>query len=193
MSPRLPFLSLLVAGLLVVGGTVAAGAKLYSWRDKSGSLHYTDNIEQVPEPFRSQFLHAEERTAGSRGGEKPPAAAPRSKPGAPRTAPPRMGPGSGPRLHDRDEIDKLRWQAEVRKLRDGLAKAEQQLARLEQDRANSMRRWRETRVVARRQEAEELGKKIAELQEEAERLRHELEVELPRRAKREGVPPGWLR
>jgi len=94
---------------------------------------------------------------------------------------------------ERDATQRKRWRALARQARDRLAQAERKLAAAEQKYATSRRRWIETRVIARRQEAERLEAQITELKKAVAEARTALEVTLPDSARREGVPPGWLR
>ena len=61
------------------------------------------------------------------------------------------------------------------------------------ERDNLLRRYRETRVLMHRNRAEEIEKKMNEVKKKLELAKKMLEEVIPEKARREGVPPGWLR
>ncbi len=65
--------------LLLFATAAAAQERIWSWKDKSGVVHYTDDPEKLPEPMRSEALRELEKNppppkapAPTTGSEQPP-------------------------------------------------------------------------------------------------------------------------
>ncbi|NOZ87728.1 MAG: DUF4124 domain-containing protein [Deltaproteobacteria bacterium] len=170
---------------------------MYKWRDKQGKLHFTDNIEEVPEPFRSRFLRQDEledlkKGASMNSGQTPaPSSGQRENQKTyqnPRYAKPPAYKGPST-----EETQKLYWQSEVSRWKHELESSGRKYSKMKKNYDNLMRRFRETHAIARRNEAEKLKKKMDRVKQRMDLAEKMLKHVLPDRARKEGVPPGWLR
>jgi hypothetical protein len=172
----------------------AQAAPIYKWVDERGDWHITDRLASVPEPFYSLFVAEERKRKAAEAGQKPADATPMPPPQAAATVakpPPRRDKASSRR--EEDNKDEQRWrglvaeaQAELRAATDELEAIDDEIGAKE---ANPM--LRETAPV--KSELTKLRERRGIALERLAKARHTLQVELPKRAKREGVPPGWLR
>jgi hypothetical protein len=177
-----------VASLLMVvallGANVPPGT-VFRWFDKQGNLHVTDTLAEVPEPYYGLYAaKLRERDESSAPGS--PVVAPSPAP-APATTPSATGS-----LIEAEAARRQSWKALVKQWRDELAKATDELAAVDAEldplRQNPI--LRETPPV--RAQIEGLEKKRSGVMARLEKARAMLLTELPTRAKKEGVPPGWL-
>jgi hypothetical protein len=169
-----------------------APAEIYEWVDAQGRTRYTTDLHQVPPSQRPDA----EAAAASRPTlirTREPSRAPAARRPGPATGPAARAPaadGPGETVQGRDEAA---WRAEHRRYRDRVARLESLRARLEAlgaDTAPGPRRA----AVSRRNQARYEDRHAAWQQTgrdlEAARLQLERFEEKARRA---GVPPGWLR
>ncbi len=187
----LPTVAVLVCALALTALARAEGGIIFRWVDKEGNLHATDTLADVPEPYYSLYaakLRAIEEARAN--GAKDPEKAVPPPPSTPPVTPPPPKAGLSPseqqaiaRKHWKDLV--AYWRGQLAAATDALAAAEEELGRLRQNPV-----LRETPQV--RAQIAAAKKHRDEVKERLEHARHMLEVELPARAKREGVPPRWL-
>lgn len=157
-------------GVAAALGIAAGAGEIFEWTDARGVVHYTDDRDLVPEPFRDSVRVTEKSEALQRVRARRP-------PAKPSTAP--------------DEAAALleaHWRERAAALDAQIARLEPEAARCEGDHYNvspgdGSRRRREERAEA--EACERTRRELAE----ARAAREELEEE----ARREDVPPGWLR
>lgn len=86
---RRPVPAMLAAAALLLALLLPpAAADIYRWEDGEGAVHFTDDISNIPPPYRGRAkLHIRE-APGSRGPLPPAEASPGLAPGSPGLAPP---------------------------------------------------------------------------------------------------------
>jgi len=185
------------AALCLVTARPASAGTIYKWYDEQGDLHATDQLTDVPEPYRSMYAAAERKrkeeeekrraAAAGKTPAKPPPKAPPPPPTRRVTGPDRLGT-----LLKEEEAKRKRWTQLVAHWRAELQAATRQLQDLDQ-------RIQEVGANPILRQTPKVKKELAELQEQRkpllERLngaRRMLAEELPKRARREEVPPQWL-
>jgi hypothetical protein len=159
---------------------------LYQWKDDQGVVNVTDNLDKVPPKYRSratQLLQPgagteEQRREDTRKGEQPQ----------------NLDAGTS---QDRDEIGKTQWQQRMQDARRRLTVAEDQYSQIERHRNELMSRTGSSGAALPTQEMidemNELDGDLARARIEVDKARNEVEVTIPDEARREGIPPGWLR
>jgi hypothetical protein len=180
-------------GLSLTAGIVAAQTMIFKWIDTKGTLHVTDRLADVPEPYYAMYrakLKASEEQQAKGGG-----AAATSSP-TPVVAPPAVesseASSPAPSLVDEELRRQAEWKALVALWRERLAiaTAEVEAIQSELEEATLNPILRETPAVKAQAAAIEVRRGAAMSRLEA--ARKMLLVELPARARKEGVPPRWL-
>jgi len=168
--------------LLVLALPLQVSAEIYSWTDAAGTVHFTEDLGNVPKKFRTKALRqasGEDLTAPAAASEAPlqegvPAKQPAAAQGAGAT-----DTESSPvtRYADRSAAD---WQTEFRSLRQKLAQIEQQQEQLRKEGGDG------TKLLSR-QQVEDINTRNKQLYDEYEatRLRFNQLVE---RANQAGLP-----
>jgi hypothetical protein len=176
-----------------------ARAEVYKWVDRKGTVHYTDDPDQLPEPRRSQVLRElEEKLQKERERRKqlrqqgihvPTERLPPPPP--PRPPVTRSHPAKD-RL-ERRQKSREKWQALSQKARDRVTELEKKCEELRTKRdLNSRDRLTHARPGANQRYQKTLAA-YERCQENLKKARRYLEVELPEQARKSGVPPGWVR
>jgi hypothetical protein len=173
-------LLLLLASLLAAGA--AAAGDVYRWTDPQGNVHYTSDLERVPEAQRDAARASADREKGGavmRIETRPPPQAP--PPAADAEPAPLIEPG--PSYGGRDEAT---WRAEAKRLRDAVEALE---AEAEACAAGEFR-W--SAGAGGRDEEADSADACGRVRSELGMNRRWLEA-LEDDAHRAGAPPGWLR
>jgi hypothetical protein len=192
------FTFLLFLAALVVLPASPGQAEVYKYVDKKGTVHYTDDPDQLPEPQRSKVLREleekirkeeeERRKRKEQGLEVPDERLP---------PPPRQPVPSGPhpsskRLESR-KASKKAWEAKAEKARERVTELEKKCEELKTERDINNR----DRLTAARPGAGQRYRRARaaynKCQKDLEYARNYLEVTLPEQARKSGVPPGWIR
>jgi hypothetical protein len=178
---RIAFLLL----LLFCSVVVSAQDVVFRWVDKHGVTHITDRLGDVPEPYHSMYAAQLRELEAKRKKTAPPQTTPDSTPNASNY---NYGTGT---VAAQDAQQKkwqalmLKWRAELLVATHQLFAAEEQLAQV---RLNPI--LRETPQVKEQIAAFEADRSAALTR--ARVAENMLLVELPKQAKKEGVPPKWL-
>jgi hypothetical protein len=188
VTSRLPVLSLLAALLALA---LPAGAEIYRWVDAQGREHFTTNKSQVPAAYRNQVTTTEggnlNRASSSSAGRSGAEAA---QPGGDERfgdAPPAHAAEGGEEQYLGKGEDE--WRREVESLRRRVELLEQGA-----ERCGGSEGVRLSPASDRRAYQEEAAEA-----EQCQRTRQDLDFQrgmlesLEERARRAGVPPGWLR
>ncbi|MBI5509098.1 MAG: hypothetical protein HY903_10115 [Deltaproteobacteria bacterium] len=184
----------LVVAIAVLGSRPAMSEEtIFRFVDKRGTLHLTDRLGDVPEPYYSMYvakLRALEQQRAQAGAPPP----------VPSTAPP-PGPGSvetgsvsapPPSLVD-EEIKRYHyWRALIQRWRDALAKATAEVEAIDQERDQAAMNPVLVQTPQVQEALAEIDRRRVQALERLEAARHMLLVELPARARKEQVPPKWL-
>jgi hypothetical protein len=177
-------LASLVAVLTCLAAGPAAAGEVYRWTDAAGKVHYTADLERVPEAQREAARKSVDRAKGGavmRVESRPPAApAAPPPPPEPASAP---APPPGPTHGGRDEAT---WRAEATQLR-----AEVEALEAEAE-ACSAGEFRWSAGAGGRSEDAASADACGRVRGELETRRRWLET-FEDDAHRAGVPPGWLR
>ncbi|HEY8120232.1 MAG TPA: hypothetical protein VII78_02855 [Myxococcota bacterium] len=158
--------------------------EIWVWTTTDGAVHYTDELERVPDEFRASARVAHKEGAGSyqRVSGGAPAAAAGDASGAKGAATPAAPPG------DSDAASESVWRAEAREIDARIAALSERVATCAGDHVNlspgdGSRKRREEHA-----EAEACARARADLA-----LATSDREALEERAQRASVPPGWLR
>jgi len=175
----------LALGLASAGSARAQAPTVFRWIDKNGDLHVTDTLAEVPEPYHGMYAaKLRERQEQDAAPAPPPAEATPAPAPAPEP--------TGPSIIEQEAKRRREWKALVAFWRAELARATDELAQIDQDLGilNQNAVLRETPQV--RAQINELEDRQREAKKRLEAARKMLLTDLPARAKKEGVPPGWL-
>jgi hypothetical protein len=176
-----------VAVALVQLGAQRAHAEdeIYVWTTADGAVHYTDDLERVPDAFRNEV-----RIAHKEGGGSHQRAANARAPATPQRdgVPPKPGGAEPAPAQDPEAAEEARWRDQARAIDERIAGLAPQVEACATDHVNrspgdGSRKRREERDEAQHcaQAREGLASALAE--------REALEES----AHLEGVPPGWVR
>jgi hypothetical protein len=162
------------------GGKELKKSFLYQWTDKKGVVHITDGLDKVPKKYRdkAEKLNQTEREDADQG---------QGVQGS--------GHSSGFDTGEADAEEKAAWQQRMRDARERLADAEQKHQVLVQRRDELLRSWGgpASGRLDERIEADKVEQEMKELQKEIDKDRNDIDVVIPEKARKAGVPPGWLR
>jgi len=191
---RIAILQLSVVSIMLLGLLLGAQAQVYKWVDKQGTAHFTDNPDELPEPQRSEALRKiEEKLKKKKTTPEP------TQPAIPPTERLPPDPGiSGSEMTGPDRSTKRRqkkelWQSKVSAARSNVAALEKRCKQLESEAQKS---GRDSLIFARpgdRKKSTESASALKACQNSLKQARHHLEVEIPQQARKQNVPPGWLR
>ncbi|MFA5073821.1 MAG: DUF4124 domain-containing protein [Nitrospirota bacterium] len=153
---------------------------LYKWVDSKGVMHLTDNLGEVPEKYRKK-IQIEEQAASSEESKTEPRRESRSL------------QESDQSLHEEER--KADWQQRIQSARQRLADAERRYRELDEKRTALLGSWGGVASghLEGRMKAQEIEQQMKGVQDEIQSARHELEVTIPDDARKQGIPPGWLR
>jgi hypothetical protein len=187
------------AALAIFAVWAPVSAQVYKWTDKKGTVHFTDNPEELPEPMRSEALRKlrEEREKKKEQDKLRPAVPPPSVqrptplPSAQPAQPTQPATTSSQPASPRGT--KAQWQERMSRARSRVRDLEVKCSRLESE---SQRGSRDSLLFARpgdREKAQRASQELKSCRESLKKAKHHLDEELPEQARRQGVPPGWLR
>jgi hypothetical protein len=159
---------------------------LYQWKDDQGVVNVTDDLDKVPSKYRSRATQLLQPGAGKEeqgGGDTRKAEQPQN-----------LDAGTSP---DRDEIRKAEWQRRMRDAKRRITVAEDRYNQIEQRKNELTSKMGSSGAALPTQEMLDeingLDGELATARNEADKARTEVEVTIPDEARREGIPPGWLR
>ncbi|HSI02866.1 MAG TPA: DUF4124 domain-containing protein [Myxococcota bacterium] len=176
--------------LLIVALTVGTARSAYAddvlfyWVDKKGTVHATQNIDEVPEPYNAMYRARLKELEEEKKKQKPTV--------APAVVQPAPQPPPQPSITDRELARQRAWRADIAKWRTELRVATEELNRiqteLDQAAVNPILRTTpqaQARIGPLEEQREKALKRV-------EIARKTLAEDLPARAKRESVPPRWF-
>ena len=168
------------------GAAQPASSGVYHWYDANGSLHVTDQIEEVPAAQRAEVLKR------AQGGEPLPGGnysivEPQRSPTV--EAPPAEASSDPPLKPEEDPGTKAYWQKQLADQRQAKADAEAEITRLESE----MRHVKAVRPPGFHETLPRLEQEIADQQAIAAEAERQLQTVIPERARKADIPPGWLR
>ena len=172
-------------------------AEVYKWIDKRGTVHYTDDPEQLPEPYRSQAL--KELGERLKKQQEEPQPNPGAAPPAPAAAPATPAPSTQEQLQgltdslQRVEAAKRSWQQKAALARQNVTQLEQECAKLRTKRDLAQRNSLNYARPVDRATAQQSEKDLERCDKALAEARRYSTDELPEQARRQGIPPGWLR
>lgn len=162
---------------------------IFHFVDKTGVVHFTDRLGDVPEPYHSMYkadLERQKKEKKNSPGVKRPV--PQQSPSQPRA----RHHHAGPSIIDQEIKRRQAWRNLIQKWRDKLKAATLELKEIgaERDRLNFNPILRHTPMV--KESLVPIEKKHAEALRRVEKAQKMLLETLPKRARKEGVPPKWL-
>jgi hypothetical protein len=179
----------LVALVLLAAGP--SKAQVYKWVDKKGTVHFTDNPDDLPEPQRSEALRKLDVTKKKKKKETAPVPVTPSADLPNEQLPP--DPGTGPDRSAERKRKKKVWQSKVLRARRKVDELSKKCKELE---AKKNKSSRDSLIFARpgdRKTAKDTTAETDKCKKSLKNAIYHLEVELPEQARKEKVPPGWLR
>jgi len=177
---------LLLIPLLGFARPALADDVLFYWADKQHVVHATQNLDEVPEPYRAMYR------ARLKELEEAKKNAPKQAPPPPQYTPSTPPRQPQPSIVDQELAKQKMWRDEVQKWRTELRVATEDLNRIQGqiDQVNFNPVLRMTPQAKAQLEPLERDKMSAiNRVDTAQRM---LTQDLPARAKRDGAPPRWL-
>jgi len=158
---------------------------IYQWNDDRGIVHITDNLQNVPQKYRSRATQLMQPDAdkGSAGGQAQ----------------------QGWRASDREsgdaaaneELKKAEWQQRMIDAKLKLQYAEEKYGQLENRKRELQSQWGSAGAALPTQEAmdemKQVAADLASAKVEVDKARDLIKNVIPDEARRAGIPPGWLR
>jgi uncharacterized protein (DUF3084 family) len=148
---------------------------IFEWTDDQGVGHITDRPEMVPKQYRPGARRIEAVS-----GQDPA----QNRFGRPAAA-----------EQEQEAREEAAWRGRMRAAKQALTDAQQRYRELEEKRNELLMSWggvASGRLDAR-EEAERVSLEMKKVQDEIDKARSRIEVEIPEQARKAGVPPGWLR
>jgi hypothetical protein len=180
---------LLVTILSCLAVTEAAAGQddsrfLYQWIDDSGNVNITDNLQNVPQKFRSRAKRMEQPAAGAGNTsiqvQQQPAAEPER----------------GTAAED-DDLKKAEWQQRMYDAKRRQEAAEKRYGELEQRKMEITSQWGSSGAALAPQtvldEIDRINAEIERTRKDVDRAKEQVQVTIPDEARKAGIPPGWLR
>jgi len=157
---------------------------LYQWTDDKGVMHMTDTLNNVPEAYRKKARKMETGKGGEgTGGQQ------LQRENSPVDA------ESSEEAEDAEEAGKAEWQQQIKTWKSKLARAENHYQELDQQWKTLYGRWGgaaysppETKL-----QVQQIQQEMETTKQEIDEARNMIDVVIPERARKAGVPPGWLR
>jgi hypothetical protein len=184
-------------GLLILA-TLAFGQEVYRWVDEKGTVHFTDDLGQIPEKYRGQFQK-----------ERPPEEPPPAQPSPPQSI---QGPKStegereikptpGSATEEKDILGRGEewWRAKAREWNDKLINAQKNYENAysewkakEQELENS--KFKPDSLKRKlRAEIKSLEEKAGDFEKQVEEAKNMIEKVLPKQAQEDRANPEWLK
>ncbi len=190
-----------------------AKAETYTWTDKNGGIHFTDNPYELPEPQRSRALKQQEENRKRTERERkatPQTGARRDNDGRKirhesyrppdkqrdtveqtRDSGERL-PG-GPKVAPLNENKKKRWKARATKARNKTAQLQAKCQSLENSRDTNQRQHLLFGRPGALADSNKAAENLEKCQEKLKKAKHFLDIELPDMARKAGVPTRWVK
>lgn len=181
-----------------------SSAQQYQWTDKNGTVHFTDDPERIPPAHRKRNLPPtpKQSPAGSTSSRRSKVHA--EIPGSEEKLPPQGSPISSeeksPSGQPQEKNDTLTLESGKKAWRAELIRARKELAEIEQECKNHTRQrdinQQKSLLYARpidRQKTRDAGIALQDCRKKLVRARRYLKTDLPEKARKANVPPGWLR
>ena len=159
-------------------------ADIYRWTDKNGQRHLTNDLGEIPFPYRKQAIEdLEERRATPEGSlsfiQDTPVDESVSSPDE-NEIPTDERPGMNSEAY---------WKNRVGETKAKLLKAQTELAEVNRKQIQNL----ELRLPDMQQNLQDLAAQEKKLRAQISYLEDELYEDIPNEARQAGIPPGWLR
>lgn len=148
---------------------------LYQWTDKEGGYHITDSVGNIPPEYRAKASRMEDVPAGDAASPSVPDASP-----------------SAAETEQAEQESRNAWRQRIRDLKAKINETEQRYRELEARRIVLLSRGVNTPNELKL-EAERIEGEMKTVRGQIDELKRELNIVIPDDARRQGVPPGWLR
>lgn len=180
----------LIVLLLVLTLPLTAVAEIYSWTDASGTVHFTEDLSQVPKPYRKKLTVRDDSLQPV--ATESVASAPAVKQQASKPATAAAGAAAAPGPAVEKTVDNLyggksaaAWQAEFKEKRAALQTVDDQIKQLQAD-------MQMTKNVTSADKIAELNARRAALSRQYEAAAASLN-QLVEQANQAGLPPAFAR
>lgn len=183
---------ILICFLFLLAISTSRGEEIYQWTDEKGTIHFTDDLNLIPERFRNQVQRKQTFH------ESPPSPSPfpSPRPQGMERKPPSQPPPEQRDLQGRDEQwwrEKVKeWEDKLQIAQKNYEKAYQELKAKEKQlddstfKPNSVRRRIKTEI-------RDLEEKAKAAEKEVEAAKRMLEKVLPWQAEEDRADPKWLK
>ena len=193
-------LSLLILAGLVISSVLAVGQEIYRWVDEKGTLHYADDLSQIPEKYRDQIQT--KKFPQETPPPSPPPFAPAS--GAPKVIPKAMPREARPASEPAERKDILGrgedwWRGQAREWNGKLLAAQKSHEAALTELKNKEKEIGESKFkpdsLKRKLKAEmkALEEKVNGSKKQLEETRNMVERDLPKQAQEYHADPDWLK
>jgi hypothetical protein len=191
--------SLIVIAVLLLFASVAFGQEVYRWVDEQGTIHFTDDLSQVPEKYRDKI---QKKTSPK---EPPLTQSPPSQPASPRPPGPPMGmeveKGAGPPSRQKDILGRGEewWRAKVNEWNEKLKTAQRNYESTYNEWKSKEQELESAKfkpdTVKRKLKAEikDLEEKTKGLEKQMDEAKDMLQNVLPKQAQDYQANPEWLK
>jgi len=186
-------ISLIIAAGLLFYSALAFGQELYRWVDEQGTIHFTDDLGQVPEKYRDKI---QKRTPS----KEPPVTQPTPKPPTPTTGTEvEKEAGVPPRQRDMLGRGEEWWRAKVKEWNEKLKTAQANYETTYNERKAKEQELEAAKLkpdtIRRKLRAEikDLEEKIKGLEKQVDEAKNMLENVLPKQAQDYQANPEWLK
>ncbi|NWG03219.1 MAG: DUF4124 domain-containing protein [Syntrophaceae bacterium] len=186
---------LIIIAALLLFASAAFGQEIYRWVDEKGTLHFTDDLEQIPEKYR-------EKVQKEKSPQEPTPAPPVSLP----TPPPKGGkPGKeskpAPPPQEKDIFGRGEewWGAKAREWNEKFKTAQKNYEKTNQEwkskekeleistfKPDSFKRKLKAEIKV-------LEEKVKDWEKQMQESKNMLEHVLPKQAREDGANPDWLK
>jgi hypothetical protein len=192
-------LSLLIIAGLVISSVMAVGQEVYRWVDEKGTVHFADDISQIPEKYLDQFQK-------KKFSQEPPPSAPLPPPtpGASKAIPQPVSKPPAPASKPAERKDLLGrgedwWRGQVREWNAKLLAAQKSHEGAVTDLKNKEKELEEAKFkpdsLKRKLKAEQktLQERVDASKKQVDDARNMLERDLPKQAQDYRADPNWLK
>jgi hypothetical protein len=184
---------------LILYSVISAGQEVYRWVDEHGTVHFTDDLGQVPEKYRDKIQKKEPPKEPPTTQPIPPQSAPPQPPAPPTGMEVEKGSGATPRQKDILGRGEEWWRAKVNEWNEKLKTAQRNYENTYNDWKSKENELESSKFkpdsVKRKLKAEikDLEEKTKDWEKQMNEAKNMLENILPKQAQDYQANPEWLK
>ncbi len=181
---------------LILCSVISTGQEVYRWADEKGTVHFTDDLSQVPEKYRDKIRKEISPKEPAPAQPAPPPPTPLPKERETVKAPAQMPPPQQKDIFGRGEewwrAKAIEWNEKLKTARKNYEnahsewKAKKQESDASKFRSDSFKRKLKAETIA-------LEQKVRDWEKKMEEASHMLENVLPKQAQDDQANPDWLK